>query len=84
MNTQTVQANPNQPIQIQLQYPSQPPPYYPTQTAMPQPYPVFPSVPQPVYINGYPRWNRHRRLHRSHLRMKNVDWASDDEEEEEV
>jgi hypothetical protein len=83
MNTQTVLANPNQPIQIQLQYPNTPS-FFPGQTAMNSPYPVFPSMPPPVYINGYPRWNRHRRLHRSHLRMKNVDWASDDEEEEEV
>ena len=82
MNTQTIQANPSQPIQIQLQYPSHPPPYYSAQTAMHQPYPIFPSIPQSSYVNGYPRWNRHRRLHRSHLRMKNVDWASDDEEEE--
>ena len=37
--------------------------------------------PPPKLVNGYPRWNRHRRLYRSHLRMNNVDWASDDEEE---
>ena len=40
--------------------------------------------PPPKLVNGYPRWNRHRRLYRSHLRMNNVDWASDDEEEGEA
>lgn len=85
MNTQTYQSNAQQPIQIQLQYPQTP-----TTLPPPNPLPAFPTYaypmpPQPCHkpklVNGYPRWNRYRRLHRSHLRMKNVDWASDDEDE---
>ena len=47
----------------------------------PPPVMIFNPAPQKL-INGYPRWNRYRRLHRSHLRMNNVDWAIEDDEED--